>query len=143
MVHEENPQRQIILKQADHNSHNNNTSSIPPVHLWGEDALQSTFASIPSHLIILTSPGGRRGEYYYQHFTQEDALLWRTEGALSGITELVSGPFVATAQVFPEKYCHVNRQNVVPVPRNASVWRQPRAPSYSGVWNKDARNLQC
>lgn len=79
------------------------------MRLWGEDVLQSISASIPSHLIIMTSPGGRQGEYYYQHFTHDDALLWRTEDALSGITELVSGTFVATAQVFLEKYCHVNR----------------------------------
>lgn len=52
-----------------------------PVHLWGEDALQSTFASIPSHLIIMTSPGGRQGEYYYQHFTHDDARLWGMEAA--------------------------------------------------------------
>lgn len=81
VVHEENPQRQIIPKQEDHNSHNTTIHQASPVHLWGEDALQSTFASIPSHLIIMTSPGGRQGEYYYQHFTDDDARLWGMEAA--------------------------------------------------------------
>lgn len=79
------------------------------MHLWAEDALQSTVASIPFHLIIMTTPGCTQGEYYYQQFTHEDAQLWRMEGAFSRITELVSGTFVATAQVFTEKHCHVNR----------------------------------
>lgn len=123
VVHEENPLRQIILSMRTTAAHNNhNASSIPPpLHLWAEDALQSTVAAILSHLIIMTTPGCRQGEYYYQPFTHEDAQLWRMEGAFSRITELVSGTFVARAQYFTEKHCHVNRWYPVPIPKIPAV----------------------
>lgn len=64
------PWDESCWSRKDHDSNDSNNTSVRLKCSCGaEFALQRTFTSIPSCLIIMTTPGGRWGERCYHHFT--------------------------------------------------------------------------